>query len=150
MINPFIPPKEVYRLPKFSTLSDDDLVNQLLDEAESRHFISSDVDDYNFYGSKFKRRMTGPAAERLIQNGLLPEVYQAVYWWCLVFIPILPKGTYAVVDFKEMLPDCNDHSRAFEVQMDWSQVVSHALIAATILSSVGLVVWFVGTQNTSP
>ncbi|QEG40193.1 hypothetical protein UC8_21990 [Roseimaritima ulvae] len=123
-------------------MSDGDLVDRLLDDAISHHVISSDVDDVNLYGSKHRRRVAGPTADRLTQSGLEPEIYQAVSWWCLVFIPLVPLGTYAVADFRELLPDGDDHSRCFRVQMDWSQATLHAMIGMAVVVTVGLATWF--------
>ncbi len=123
-------------------MSDDDLVDRLLDNAYSHHVISSDVDDVNLYGSKHKRRVTGGAVNRLIQSGLEPEVYQAVNWWCLVFVPLLPLGTYAVADFTDTVPDGDDHSRSFRVRMDWSQAILHAIIGFVALIGTGLLICF--------
>ena len=141
MVNPYVAPNEEHSTPDFTLMSDGDLVDRLLDDAVSHHVISSDVDDVNLYGSKHKRRIAGAAAERLMQSGLEPEVYQAVSWWCLVFVPLVPLGTYAVADFTELLPDGDDHSRCVRVQMDWSQAILHAMMGITVVGIVGLAIW---------
>lgn len=123
-------------------MSDDAVVDLLLDDTFSRHVISSDVDDVNLYGSKYRRRIAGAAGERLMQNGLEPVVYQAINWWCLVFVPLVPLGTYAVADYKELLADGTDQSRTFRVQMDWSQAIIHATIGSIAVLIIGFLIWF--------
>lgn len=123
-------------------MSDADLVDRLLDDAIACQVIISDVDDVIFYGEKHKRRTTGKAAARLVRCGFELEVYQAVRWRCLVFLPLVPLGTCAVADSAKIAPGGDDHTRCFRVRTDWSQAVSHALVGISVMLGIGLAVWF--------
>lgn len=119
-------------LRNFKTISDSEMVDAILDERTK--------DDpcpgfSTFIGTTAKRCLRGANSERLAENGLVPNVYLAIRWWCLLFIPIFPLGAYAVSDYKSLKrPFSDPHSRAFPVAMDWRQVRLQGAIGIAILA----------------
>ena len=106
-------------LRNFETISDSEMVDAMLDERTK--------DDpcpgfSTLIGTTTKRCLRGANSECLAEHGLVPNVYLAIRWWCLLFIPLVPLGAYAVSDYKSIAhPFSDPHSRAFPVAMDWRQ-----------------------------
>jgi len=134
MVNPFAPPVAASELPRFASTSDDELARRILEERESPR---SRWDFSAIIGSRFRRKLQGVEADRLVDSGLVPEVYQGIRWWCLLFIPLVPIGTCAVADYKQIdRPFSDDHSRSFPVAMDWFQTGVHVMIGLSVLLAI--------------
>lgn len=123
----------------FATLGDAELVSEMLDDRTRRQpcpGLSA------FIGTPTKRRLQGIHAERLCEAGLAPNVYLAIRWWCLFFIPVVPLGAYAVADYTSVdRPFSDPHARAFPVAMDWRTPLFQAafgIAAVAIAIAIGL------------
>ena len=123
----------------FATIPDSELVAEILDDRTRRDPCPGFS---AFMGTATKRRLQGTYAERLTDAGLAPNVYLAIRWWCLFFIPVVPLGAYAVADYNSIdRPFSDPHSRAFPVAMDWRAALIQAtlgLVAVAIALAIGL------------
>ena len=123
----------------FSTIPDSELVAEILDDRTRRDPCPGFS---AFIGTATKRRLQGIHAQRLTDAGLAPNVYLAIRWWCLFFIPVVPLGAYAVADYNSIdRPFSDPHSRAFPVAMDWRTALIQAtlgLVAVAITIAIGL------------
>jgi hypothetical protein len=86
-------------LQSFATISDSELVAAILNE---RTRCDPCPRFSAFLGTRKKRRLHGNQSEQLTQAGLVPNVYLAIRWWCLGFIPVVPLGAYAVADYNSI------------------------------------------------
>ena len=119
----------------FATISDSELVAEILDNRTRRDAC---LGFSAYIGTATKRRLQGIHAERLTDAGLAPNVYLAIRWWCLFFIPLVPLGAAAIADYQRIdEPFSDPHSRAFPVAMDWRIA---GIQAALGLAAVALVV----------
>ena len=113
----------------FDNIPDFELVAEFLDDRTQRDPCPG---CFAFIGTARKRSLEGVHAEHLAERGLAPNVYLAIRWWCLFFIPVVPLGAYAVADVSSISrPFSAPHGRAFPVAMDWR--------AASIQATLGLV-----------
>jgi hypothetical protein len=128
----------------FATISDSELVAEILDDRTRRDACPGFS---AFIGTATKRRLQGIHADRLTDAGLAPNVYLAIRWWCLFFIPLVPLGAYAVADCNSIdRPFSDPHSRAFPVAMDWRTVLIQgtlgiaavAIAIAIVLRATGI------------
>ena len=122
----------------------DGIVRRLIDGADTETLAFYDVSDCQIYGSKHKRKLSGALATDAESAGCVPIVYQSVLWFCLVFIPVWPLGTYFIIPRAECdEPDGDaDQYRGIRAQWDSSQVIVHYwALAAHVLAIVALVVW---------
>lgn len=72
-------------------------------------------------------------AERVAaeQHGFDPKSYQAIKWFVILFMPVVPLGTYRIIKLRD--------SQRFNMQpvpWDWAQVLRHAGIAYGGLAAV--------------
>ena len=127
-------------LQSFATISDSELVAAILNERTRCDFCPRFS---AFLGTRKKRRLHGNQSEQLTQAGLVPNVYLAIRWWCLGFIPVVPLGAYAVADYNSIdRPFSDPHSRAFPVTMDWRTACLQATIGlAAIAITLSLGIW---------
>ena len=123
----------------FATIPDAELVPEILDDRTRRDPCAGFS---ALVGTATKRRLQGIHAERLTDAGLSPNVYLAIRWWCLFFIPVVPLGAYAVADYNSIdRPLSDPHSRSFAVAMDWRAALIQATIgfvAVAITIGIGL------------
>lgn len=75
----------------------DDHVARLIAGKDVENIAVYDVSDHAFYGRKYRRRLSGALADQAKLAGCKPVVYQATLWWCLVYLPVLPRGTFSVL-----------------------------------------------------
>ena len=124
----------------FATIPDSELVTEILDDRTRRdpcpNFSA-------FIGTTTTRRLQGIHAERLTGAGLAPNVYLAIRWWCLFFIPVVPLGAYAVADYHSIdRPFSDPHSRAFPVTMDWRAAFIQATLGlAAVAITTAIAIW---------
>src|SRR5690606_38968616 len=100
-----------------------DLWSRLVRGENVEEFRVYDVSDRILYGSKDRRELPDPLATLARSSGLEPVVYQSIYWFCIVFIPFYPLGTYSVIpyaDFDE--EDDAERYRGIRIEWDWKQV----------------------------
>jgi hypothetical protein len=108
----------------------DDHVARLIAGKDVENIAVFDVSDHALYGRKYCRRLSGSLADQAKLAGCKPVVYQAILWWCLVYLPVLPRGTFFVLPCIK----CDDPDgdalqyRAIPARWDWSQVGLHYLL----------------------
>ena len=123
-----------------------ELLRQLLAGEGTRDLVMGDHSDIQLYGAKHRTRLTGSMAAQAEQAGLEPQVYQAVVWWCLVFVPIWPQTTCLVLEQKEPeniadVPEV-DRFRILPIARDHGQIRRHYRNAAVFLVvSIALISW---------
>ena len=98
MNNPYESPKIASEkiTPRFIT---DDHVLRLIRGTDVEEIAISDVSDFQLYGHKHFRELSDPIAREAASAGLDLEVYQSVLWWCLVFMPVSPRGVFFVMHY---------------------------------------------------
>ena len=124
----------------------DNHVSRLIVGKDIKSIAVYDVSDQQLYGRKHFRRLSGSLADQAKSAGCEPLVYQSVLWWCLVYMPVLPRGVFFVLPCKE----CDDPDgdalqyRAIPVRWDWPQVRLHYLVAylPLLLLACGLGAWW--------
>ena len=124
----------------------DRIVRQLLAGNDIETLSFYDVSDIQIYGRKHLRRLSGFQADMAQEVGCEPLVYQAVLWWCFVYIPIVPLKVYFVIPCLEC-DDPDDDAEQFRgVQAPWdsNQVTIHFMVTTLLLLAVAvcLFVWF--------
>jgi len=122
----------------------DGIVRQLIDGVDTETLVFDDVSDCQIYGSQHKRRLSGGLAAAAESAGCVPTVYQSVLWFCLVFVPVWPLGTYFIIPCAECDdPDRDaDQYRGVRANWDTSQVVVHYSVLVAHVVAIGtLVVW---------
>jgi len=114
----------------------DEIVCQLIAGSGIEILEFYDVSDTQIYGRKHPRRLTGSLADAARDAGCEPIVYQAVLWWCFVYIPFIPQKVYFVIPCLE----CDDPDgdaeqfRGIATPWDSAQVASHYCITALHLT----------------
>jgi len=120
------------------------IVRQLIAGCDIEILEFYDVSDTQIYGRKHLRRLTGSLADAAQDAGCEPIVYQAVLWWCLVFIPFIPLKVYFVIPCLE----CDDHDgdaeqyRGLRTQWDAMQVAAHYCISALLFAVSAAGLWW--------
>ncbi|MEM6330130.1 MAG: hypothetical protein AAF790_07770 [Planctomycetota bacterium] len=117
----------------------DDLVRRLIAGDGTEEIAVADVSDNLFYGKKNCRRLEGTLAQQAEAAGLRTDVYQAVYWWCIMSVPVVPRGVYVVIEVaqNDYAADCY---RVARVAWDVQQVRVHATFAwASLLMLVSII-----------
>lgn len=124
----------------FATIPDSELVAGILDDRTRRDPCPGFS---ALIGTATKRRLPRIHAERLTDAGLSPDVYFAIRWWCLFFIPVVPLGAYAVADYNSIdRPFSDPHSRAFPVAMDWRTACVQATLGlAVVAMTIAIGLW---------
>lgn len=123
-------------------ISDAD-VRRLIAGTGEEDIVEYDVSDARLYGRKYYRRLTGELAAAAEAAGCAPEVYQSVYWWTFIGVPVWSRGVYLVLPRQ----DCDDPDgdadqyRCLRVPTDRQQVNRHFTIGcATSLAVVCVIV----------
>ena len=83
------------------------------------------------YGRSKKQALAGIDRSVAEQAGFDPVSYQAVKWFVVLFLPVIPLGTYRVIRYTRS----NQYSMQ-EIEWDWRQVGAH--YAVTYLPIAGL------------
>lgn len=130
---------------------DEAIIRRLIAGVDTEEIVVYDVSDWQLYGRRQSRALTGELAQAAKAAGFRCAVYQSVYWSTLAFFPIKPLGTYLVLPPEEC-DDPNDphrdadQYRAVRVPMDWRQVAFHYTVAfAFLVATVGVVLaWIAG------
>lgn len=140
-MNPYRSPNAEL-LPLVTEITDG-MVEQLIENRDTIKLAFYDVSDCQLYGHKNGRFLTGELAEKAAAAGVEPSVFQAVHWWCLVYIPIVPLGTFVVMQDEECDdPDGDaDQYRCIPVAIDPGQIVTHYVGAALGIAAVAGLIW---------
>ena len=124
----------------------DAVVRRLIDGTNTETLVFYDVSDCQIYGRKHRRKLSGALAAEAESVGCVPTVYQSVLWFCLVFVPVWPLGTYFIMPCSVCDdPDGDaDQYRGVRAKWDTSQVTLHywALAAQVLVVAFGLRYWF--------
>lgn len=117
-------------------------VRRLIAGREVEKIVIYDVSDCQLYGSRHRQRLTGELAHSAEEAGCEPVVYQSIYWFTLVGIPVWPMATFLVLPRQT----CDDPDgdaeqyRAVRVPMDWGQVAFHLVVVPALVACVFAVV----------
>lgn len=122
----------------------DTSIRRLIAGREVEDIVIYDVSDCQLYGSRRSQRLTGELAHSAEAAGCKPVVYQSIYWFTLVYIPVWPMATFLVLPRQT----CDDPDgdaeqyRAVSVPMDWGQVAFHlAVVPALVACVLAVVAW---------
>ncbi len=119
-------------LPIFASMTDYQIADAMLEESTKQNVRP---DFSALLGTSIQRKLPPEHAEHLNDNGLVPNVYLAIRWWCFLFIPVMPLGAYAVAnDTFINCPFSDSHSRAFPVAMEWYHVGIQMIIGLAVLA----------------
>lgn len=102
-----------------------------------------DVSDCRLYGRKHRHTLHGRSKRDAESTGCVPIVYQAVLWFCLVYIPVWPMGTYVVIpEYDCDGPDGDaDQYRGIRVTTDIQQVLVHYAACVLVAAAFGLLLF---------
>ena len=140
MANPFDSPTTKSSACARSPIGDD-VVARLIDGRDTETLAFYDVSDCQIYGRKHRQKLSGVLADAAKSAGCEPIVYQTVLWWCLVYMPVVPLGTYFVIPCVE----CDDPDgdaeqyRGVRAELDSSQIAVQYSVVVALLTVVGLV-----------
>lgn len=120
------------------------LVERLIagDATEEWHLY--DTSDLQFMGHRKRQALRNEMEKRAIESGCEPIVFQTTLWRCFLFIPILPKGAYAVIP-KIVFDGTEDGTRyrAVRVRLDWFLVTRYyALCVFLFLVLLLVTAWY--------
>lgn len=118
------------------------IVERLITGDGTEVLVFYDLSDHQLFGRKHRTRLTEQQEKLAVSSGCHPIAYQAVLWWCLVFIPIVPLGVFAVIQQRKC-DDPNsdtDQYRGIRLKWDWNQIaVQYGIIVSTALFIVMIV-----------
>lgn len=114
--------------------SSPELLSQLIAGDSTEEFVVYDVSDRQVYGCKHKSKLKFSLAKLAVASGYIPVAYQAIHWWCFVYIPVVPLGTYVVLDRIGNEESDAEICRGIRIQMDWNQALHHWCVGSTILA----------------
>lgn len=72
-------------------------VLRLLADDRTEDVVVDDTADTQLYGRRHARDLEAEQADSARKQGLEPVVYQAVYWMCFVYAPVVPLQTCYVI-----------------------------------------------------
>ena len=122
----------------------DAIVQRLIDGTDTETLVFYDVSDCQIYGSKHRRNLSGALAEDAANAGCEPTAYQTILWFCLVYMPVWPLGTYFVMPCL----DCDDPDgdaeqyRGVRAASDTGQIMFHYSVMAALIVAAGVAVWY--------
>ncbi|TWU01013.1 hypothetical protein Pla52n_43840 [Stieleria varia] len=126
------------------------IVERLIAGSETDSLVFYGVSDHQLYGRKNRIRLSGDVAKLAEDAGYDPIVYQSVLWRCLVFIPVVPLGVFAVIPKLECDDDPDrdaDQYRGIRMAWDWSQIrIQYGVVFGTalLLAAIACRLWFAG------
>ena len=120
----------------------DAIVRRLIDDTDTEPLVFYDVSDCQIYGHKHRRKLSGALASEAQSAGCVPVVYQGVLWFCFVFVPVWPLGTYFIMPCAECDAPLDDAERFRGIRAKWdlAQVVTHYWVLAAHVLVAGLCV----------
>src|SRR5512139_1119967 len=78
------------------------------------------------YGSRNPESLPAYEAMEAESQGWCPYTYQAVRWFTLLYVPVVPLGTYRVMRCKQPFWTLRQaRYRGRRMPSDWSQVIQH-------------------------
>lgn len=117
------------------------MVRELIAGDNTETIVLYYVSGMQIYGIKSPRRFGGELAESAIAADCEPFVFQTVLWWCFVFVPVFPKGTYVVLPCVESDDRDADLYRAIRIATDYAQIAFHYTIVFVLMIPVWVAVW---------
>ena len=137
-------PQTVEILDEDSSIADA-VVRRLIDGGDTETLAFYDVSDCQIYGRKHRCMLSGDLAAGAKSVGCSPTVYQTVLWFCIVYIPVWPLGTYIVMPVVEY-EDLHDEAvqyRSVRVSADTGQIALHySALATLIATAIALGCWW--------
>lgn len=93
------------------------------------------------YGRAKKQELLGTERTEAEQAGFYPHSYQVIKWVIMLFLPVVPLGTYRVLKVKQdFWTTESPQYNMVKVDWDWAQIVRHYLIAYSwILVPFGII-----------
>ena len=91
------------------------------------------------YGKARRKELSPGRASELQRNGYVSHSYQAIKWFTVLWFPVVPLGTYEVVDSANVniwdrIPVWSHRTMLMQrIPWDWYQVARHYLFAYGIL-----------------
>ncbi len=93
------------------------------------------------YGSEHREELPTYPAAQAEQDGYDPSSYQAIKWFTLFYLPIVPLGTYRARRLKQSFWTTRYPRYQLErIAWDWAQVASHYAIAACVPLTIWLLI----------
>ena len=82
------------------------------------------------HGRSKKEDLVGDERLAAEQAGYIPCSYQAIQWFTILFMPVIPLGTYRVMKIRQgfFTLDAAQY-RMVRIEWDWRQVLLHYLVA---------------------
>jgi len=83
------------------------------------------------YGKARKQELAGEVGAAAAQTGYHPTTYQAVKWFTFIFLPVVPLGTYRVIQASDTNYSFTGETTSLHmvrVPWDWRQVAVHYAI----------------------
>lgn len=97
------------------------------------------------YGSAKRKDLVGAELIEAEQAGYLPYSYQVIKWFVVLFLPVIPLGTYRVMKSKQKFWTRSwPQYSMVRVEWDWWQVIRHYLIAYSSFPLLVLAILIVG------
>src|SRR5258708_6588696 len=82
------------------------------------------------YGRAKKQELFGNDRIEAEAGGDLPRTYQVIKWVVILWLPVIPLGTYRLMREKQGFWTLKfSHYKVWPVDWDWTQVLRHYLIA---------------------
>jgi hypothetical protein len=136
---------------KLSSPITDAHVSRLVAGTDVTTLAFYDVSDEQLYGRKHRRRLNGSLAAEAESAGCVSVVFQSVLWWCLAYVPIVPRGVFYVmpcIKCDDPDGDANQY-RAIPAQWDLPQILLHYLVGITILALIACGFWYALSRITA-
>ena len=121
----------------------DTVVRRLIDGSDTETLAFYDVSDCQIYGRKHRRTLSDKLADDAKSEGCSTTVYQTILWFCFVYIPVWPIGTYIVMPFADY-DESQDEAvryRGIRTTFDTGQVALQYSVLATFISAAGIAIW---------
>jgi hypothetical protein len=126
--------------------SSPELLSQLIAGVSTEELVVYDVSDRHVYGCKHKSKLKFSLAKLAVASGYIPVAYQAIHWWCFVYIPVVPLGTYVVLERIGNEDSDAEICRGIQIDMDWRQAFLHWCVGSTILAGILTAVFLIAIQ----
>jgi hypothetical protein len=94
------------------------------------------------YGRSQKRMLPPKMRLEIEAKGYAPYSYQAIKWFALFFVPLIPLGTYKVIPSDQGVFSTQQSSYLLEPKpWDWLQVLRHYVIGWGAVFFMKWLVW---------
>lgn len=92
------------------------------------------------YGRANEQDLVGNARLEAEEVGYHPHSYQVVMWFVFLYMPVVPLGTYRVMEVRQNFWALDSRYAMVPVEWDWHQVATHYAAAfGSIIALIALV-----------